>query len=166
MCAHKASQYSWESLHEVLGVAVGASVDHIKESYRLLSRKNCVTDAAYQTLINAEARRKYAALLQGKHSSSVQNGKDWGKRGRERCSCGHLLEEDDEWLCQECWNRQVYFVAFDISGGSIVHQDEFPWPSPDAEEKAPDAVTFGPFTIEEAEEFLAEKTNERNRGTI
>ncbi|MGA8149438.1 MAG: hypothetical protein WB952_00560 [Terriglobales bacterium] len=166
MRAVKTSQYTWQTLHEILGVAVGASIDHIKESYRLLSKKNSLTDAAYHTLIDPEERGKYGPLLQRNHSSSTEDGKDWGKRGRERCSCGRLLGEDDDWLCQECWDRQIYIVAFDMSGARIVHQDEFPWPSPDSEEKAPDAVAFGPFTIEEAEQFLAEMTLKRNRGPI
>ena len=166
MRSDNASQYAWQTLHEILGVAVGASIDHIKESYRLLSKKSSVTDAAYHTLIDPAERGKYEALRQRNHSSGTEDRKDWGKRGRERCSCGCLLKEDDEWLCQECWDRQVYFVAFDMSGARIVHQDEFPWPSVDSEERASDAVTFGPFTSKEAEEFLAETTHQRNRGPI
>ena len=166
MRAVRASEYTWQTLHEILGVAVGASIDHIRESYRLLSNKNSVTDAAYHALIDPEERGKYEAILQRNHSSSTEDGKDWGKRGRERCSCGRLLEEDDDWLCRECWDRQVYIVAFDMAGGRIVHQDEFPWPSPDSEERGSDAVAFGPFTIEDAEEFLAEMTHKRNRGPI
>ncbi len=166
MRTDKASQYTWQTLHEILGVAVGASIGHIEESYKLLSKKTPVTDAAYHTLIDPEERGKYEAPLQRNHSSDTEHGEGWGKRGRERCSCGRLLEEDDEWLCQECWDRQVYFVAFGMSGARIVHQDEFPWPSPDSEERASDTVTFGPFTSEEAENFLAETTRKRNRGPI
>lgn len=162
MRGDKASQHSWENLHDILGVPVGATIDHIKKSYGLLSAKNSVTDAAYRTPIDPEERGKHDAL----RSSGTGDGRDWGKRGRERCSCGRLLEEDDEWLCQECWDRQEYIVAFDISGGRIVHQDEFPWPSVDSEEKSSDAVTFGPFTIEEAKEFLEEVTKKRNRRPI
>src|SRR5579871_738445 len=142
----KASQYTWETLHQLLGIPVGASIDHIKKSYRLLSRKDPITDAAYRILIDPEERGRHHAL----HSPGNENGRDWGKRGRERCSCGRLLEEGDEWLCQECWDRQVYIVAFDISGDRIVHQDEFIWPPVYLEErKSSDAVAFGPFTFEE-----------------
>jgi hypothetical protein len=164
MCTDKASEYSWQKLHEILGVPVGATIAHIRESYTLLSRKNSVTDAAYQTLIDPEEREKYSALLQRNHSSQREDGKDWGKRGRERCSCRRILEDDDDWYCPDCWNKLSYFVAFDMYGASIVHEDEFPWPSPDSEEKATDAVTFGPFTLEEAQEFLLQKAELRNRG--
>ena len=133
-----------------------------RDPYGLLSAKNPVTDAAYRILTDPEERGKHHAL----RLSGTGDGRDWGKRGRERCSCGRLLEEDEEWLCQDCWGRQEYIVAFDISGGRIVHQDGFPWPSVDSEEKSSDAVTFGPFTIEEAKEFLADVTKKRNRQSI
>jgi len=84
MRADKSSQYTWETLHEILGIPLGASIDHIKKSYRLLSRKNSVTDAAYRILTDSEERGKHHAL----HSSGTEDGRDWGKRGRERCSCG------------------------------------------------------------------------------
>ena len=159
-------------LYEILGVPLGASIDHIKASYRLLSVKTSTTDAAYETLTDPEKRGKYDAwLMRGRDSQTIRNGQvedgnRWGKRGRERCSCGRILEEDDEWLCQECWDRQVYFVAFDMFGARIVHQDEFQWPAAGSEKKAFDPVTFGPFTEEEAEQFLFEKNKSRDRGSV
>ena len=35
--------------YEILGVPVGASINHIKDSYRLLTKKTVITDAAYET---------------------------------------------------------------------------------------------------------------------
>jgi curved DNA-binding protein CbpA len=159
------------SLYDVLGVPLGASIDHIRDSYRLLSNKTLATDAAYQTLTDPEKRGKYDASLRryARQTTQIERTKDgqsWGNRGRERCSCGRILEIDDEWLCQECWERQVYFVVFDMSGVRIVHQDEFLWPTAGSEEKALDPVAFGPFTEEEAEQFLSEKSKLRDRGSV
>lgn len=163
MSGEAASQYSWQTLHDLLGVALGASIEHIKESYRLLSRKNSVTDAAYYILIDPEERAKHGILKHRNRSSDAEEGKNWGKRGRERCSCGRLLEENDEWLCVECSDRQVYFVTFGMYGARIVHEDGLLWNSDNAEERASDTVIFGPFTSEEAKEFLAETTRKRDR---
>jgi len=159
-------------LYEILGVPLGASIDHIKASYCLLSDKTPTTDAAYETLTDPEKRGKYDAWLMrgGEHQTAqigrIEDGKRWGKRGRERCSCGRILEMDDEWLCQECRDRQVYVVAFDMFGARIVHQDEFPWPPAGSEREAPDPVTFGPFTREEAEEFVKQKSRRRDHGSV
>ena len=62
MAANKASQHTWEALHEILGVALGASIDHITESERPVLISS-VTDAAFRTLIDPEERGKYKALL-------------------------------------------------------------------------------------------------------
>lgn len=156
-------------LYAILGVPLGASIDHIKASYCLLSDKTATTDAAYETLIDPEKRGRYDAWLMRRRepqttpTKRAEDARHWGRRGRERCSCGRLLEPDDEWLCQDCWERQVYIVAFDILGARIVHQDEFPWPTANSEGKAADPVTFGPFTREEAEEFVKAKSRWRDR---
>jgi|HubBroStandDraft_2_1064218.scaffolds.fasta_scaffold601556_1 hypothetical protein len=117
--------------YDILGVPMGASIDHVKDSYRLLTKKTLMTDVAYRTLTDTEKRRECTAWLleesKSKAHSQIANtreGQDWGKRGRERCSCGKILEIDDEWNCKECWGRLEYGVVFDMFGGHIVHESE------------------------------------------
>jgi DnaJ-class molecular chaperone len=64
-----------QTYYEILGVPIGASINHIKDSYRLLTRKTTVTDVAFQTLINPDKRSKYDAWLIDKiqASSSIPN---------------------------------------------------------------------------------------------
>lgn len=52
-----------QTYYEILGVPIGASLNHIKDSYRLLTRKTTVSDVAYQTLTNPDKRSKYDAWL-------------------------------------------------------------------------------------------------------
>jgi curved DNA-binding protein CbpA len=151
-----------KTLYEVLGVPIGASADHIKDSYRLLSNKTSATDAAYETLTDPEMRAKYDTSFVSAHQSRSENR--WGKRGRERCSCGRTLEVDDEWLCEECWASQVYFIVFDLFGARTVHQDDFLWPTADSDETSTGPTTLGPFTKMEAQQFLAEQKRLRDRG--
>jgi len=52
--------------YEVLGVPMGASINHVKDSYRLLTKKNPVTDAAYEVLTDPQKRREYNSQLMQK----------------------------------------------------------------------------------------------------
>jgi hypothetical protein len=157
--------------YDVLGVPRGASIDHIKDSYRLRTRRSPITDVAYRTLTDPERRQKYDGwLVDGSRSQTqppierTQGEQDWGRRGRERCSCGQLLRVDDEWLCRECWGRLEYLVVFDVFGGRIVHETEMPLAiESDDETCSPYATCFGPFTKEEAEAFLKEKDETQDR---
>jgi curved DNA-binding protein CbpA len=163
--------------YDLLGVPQGASIEHIKASYRLLTVKTVITDIAYRTLSDPDLRREYDASLGDKsglersHSQGdvTKDAKDWGRRGRERCSCGTILGTDDEWLCQECWGNLNYFVVFDMSGGHILHESSM-FETPDSEtqsssQASSDSVAFGPFTRYEAESFLEEKNRMRAKRT-
>ena len=155
--------------YDILGVPTGASTDHIRDSYRLLTNKTQITDFAYENLTDPEKRQKYDHWLrvgcklqtqpQVEHTHEEQR---WGKRGRERCSCGKVLNIDDEWLCQECWERLEYFVVFNLFGAFIIHEsqmlDATQTDNPEGSEIS-SATCFGPFTQEEAEAFLV-KSNE------
>jgi len=44
--------------YDILGVPMGASIDQIKDSCRLLTRKTLMTDIAYRTLTDPEKRRE------------------------------------------------------------------------------------------------------------
>ena|ERR1700680_174769 len=157
--------------YDVLGVPVGASINHIKDSYRLRTEKSPITDVAYQTLTDPKKRQKYDGWIVDRTSAQVQpqieptqGEQAWGRRGRERCSCGKLLKMDDEWLCQECWGRLEYLVVFDMFGGRIIHETELLIGNEsDDEADSPYATCFGPFTKEEAEAFLKEKSETRDR---
>lgn len=67
--------------YEILGVPVGASIDHIKASYRLLSTKTLITDLAYKTLVSPEERQAYHAELieesQWNLQPSIQSAGDY-----------------------------------------------------------------------------------------
>jgi hypothetical protein len=39
-----------QTLYDILGIPCGVGVDHIKDSYRLLTRKTSLTDGAYAVL--------------------------------------------------------------------------------------------------------------------
>jgi curved DNA-binding protein CbpA len=157
--------------YDVLGVPVGASIDHIKDSYRLLAKKSPITDLAYQTLTDPKKRQKYDGCLMDRtdpqtrpQTEAAQGERDWGLRGRERCSCGMFLKVDDEWLCEDCWGRLEYLVVFDLFGGRIIHETELEIVSEtDEEADSPYATCFGPFTKEEAEVFLKERNETRNK---
>jgi hypothetical protein len=154
------------SHYEVLGVPIGAGIDHIRDSYRLLGKRNATTEVAFRILTDPAKRLEYDSWLRrgGKPeagSPAVRAGEeqDWGRRGRERCSCGKILGVDDEWLCHDCTGKLNYLVVFDMLGGRIVHDSD-----PSVIGLAIEAPTsFGPFTIEEAVAFLKEKNDTRNR---
>ena len=96
--------------YDILGVPMGASIDHIKASYRLLTRKTLITDVAYQSLTAPENRREYNAWLV---KESPGDEDKWGKRGRERCSCGAILQPGDEWNCPnagQLWNIMSFLM--------------------------------------------------------
>src|ERR1022692_2085058 len=58
--------------YEILGVPVGASINHIKDSYRLLTKKTVITDAAYETHTHPATRREYNAQLAGEFEAVVR----------------------------------------------------------------------------------------------
>jgi hypothetical protein len=157
--------------YDILGVPTGAGVNHIRDSYRLLTKKTSITDLAYQTLTDPAKLREYDAWLgqsmpQGQEEAKIEP--DWGVRGREKCSCGVVLNLDDDWYCPECCLKVFYFVVFDMFGGHILHEDQvFTEPDPDGNEsrQVPPAFcsAFGPFTIEEAEDFLRERNKLRGK---
>ena len=70
---------------------------------------------------------------------------------------------DDEWLCQECWGRLEYLVVFDMFGGRIIHETELLIGNESDDERTPVCDLLGPFTKEEAEAFLKEKNDTRDR---
>lgn len=159
--------------YDILGVPIGAGIDHIKDSYRLLTLKTVITDVAYRTLTDPLKRREYSAwLLEDSRSETheqiqrTQESQDWGSRGRERCSCGKILKIDDEWHCQECWGKLEYYVVFDMFGGYILHDSQMPvvteadgqtyW-------QVPYGSLLGPFPKEEAEAVLKEKNEMREK---
>ena len=153
--------------YDLLGVPFGATIQHIKDSYRYLTAKTPITDIAFRTLTDPDQRREYDATLHGTRSQiePAQDGQDWGSRGRERCDCGTILKADDDWYCQECLGKMDYFVAFDMSGGYIVHESQV-WETPESEGQSSsqglsDWVVFGPFTKQEAEKVLEEKNRMR-----
>jgi curved DNA-binding protein CbpA len=56
-------QSKGRNYYAVLGVPVGASINHVKDSYRLLSKKSPITDAAYEILTDPRKRKEYNAQL-------------------------------------------------------------------------------------------------------
>ena len=162
-----------QTYYDILGVPMGAGIDHIKDSYRLLTRKTLITNAAYRTLTDPEKRLEYdAQIVEGAKSEAqpqierTQEEQDWGSRGRERCSCGKVLKIDDDWYCQECAGKLEHFVVFDMFGGYIVHDSQMPLVTePGGQDywQAPYGSLFGPFTREEAEAFLKERNEKRKK---
>jgi len=153
--------------YDILGVPTGASLEHIKSSYRLLSKKTPLTDAAYQALVDPGKRREYDAWLTNQ-PPQPQEEKDWGVRGREKCSCGRILNLDEDWYCSECCGKLDYYVVFDMFGGHIIHDEQMPIvtdPDGNSYWQVPFGSLFGPFTKEEAEEVLQEKDRLREVGT-
>lgn len=144
---------------EILGVPAGASISHVKDSYRLLTRKSHATDVAYAILTDPVKRGEYVTA----QSHSSEGDRDWGRRGRERCSCGVVLEIDDEWNCQTCWAKLDYHVVLGPVGAHIIHDSEIPLvTTPEGEsyyEVPYSGELHGPFTIFEATEF-ARRHNE------
>jgi hypothetical protein len=159
--------------YDLLGVPLGASVQHIRDSYRFLTAKTPLTDIAYDTLTNPDQRREYDATLRDQSRSvdpesqieRTQDQENWGQRGRERCDCGTILKTDDDWYCQECCTKLDYCVVFDMSGGHLVHESKMfgtPELKPQSSSRASyDCVVFGPFTKEEAVTFLEQKNRMR-----
>ena len=146
--------------HDSLGVPMGASIDHIKDSCRLLPRTNPITDAADRTLPTVEQRPEYDVWVAAQSTpKSAEEEQNLGSRGRERCDCGEVLKPEDDWYCEECWGSADYFVVFDVFGGYII-KDKMPLIlGSDGNEywHAPYDSLFGPFTKEEAQIVLEEK---------
>jgi hypothetical protein len=159
--------------YDLLGVPLGASSQHIRDSYRFLTAKTTLTDIAYRTLTDPDQRREYDATLRDKSGSVdpsefTQDEKNWGHRGRERCDCGTILKTADDWYCQECATKLDYCVVFGMSGGYIVHESQMvgtPELKGQSTSQVSDCVVFGPFTKEEAETFLEEKNRMRGKTT-
>jgi len=164
-----------QTYYDILGIPTGAGIDHIKASYRLLATKTVFTEAAYRALTDPEKRRQYDAWMLGGFKPEAEQRdagghtkveQDWGKRGRERCSCGKVLQPDDEWHCQECWGKLEYYVVFDMFGGYVVHDSQMPIVTePDGQtyQRAPYGTLYGPFPKEEAEVILKEKSELRKK---
>jgi hypothetical protein len=58
---------------------VGASIDHIRDSYRLLTRKTFITDIAYRILTDPKERRQYnAELLEGSQPTVTRDNQSAG----------------------------------------------------------------------------------------
>jgi len=52
-----------QTLYDILGIPCGVGVDHIKDSYRLLTKKTPVTDGAYAVLSDPVEKQRYDAEL-------------------------------------------------------------------------------------------------------
>ncbi len=164
-----------QTYYDILGIPTGAGIDHIKASYRLLATKTVFTEAAYRALTDPEKRREYDAWMLGGFIPEAEQRdadgptkveQDWGKRGRERCSCGKVLQLDDEWHCRECWGKLEYYVVFDMFGGHIVHDSQMPIVTePDGQTywQVPYGTLYGPFPKEEAEVVLKGKNELRKK---
>ena len=123
------------SHYDVLGVPRGASIDHIKDSYRLLTKKTPLTDSAYRVLTDPILRRHY----------------DTGLREREQ---GETTEQEDD-----------YFVACNKGDWQVLRDRDVEWelqaflPEGKIRLNSP-KLTFGPFSQIEAEEFAERKKRE------
>jgi len=78
--------------YDILGVPNGASVAHIKDSYRLLTRKTLITDAVYEVLTDPIRRGEYNVELVRTHKPLTPWVDEWGS---ER-SDGHPIKEKAE----------------------------------------------------------------------
>jgi hypothetical protein len=125
------------TLYETLGIPVGASIDHVKDSYRLLTRKSHITDAAYRVLTDPTQRREY-------------DGKLFGQSDTARSP----TEQEED-----------YFVVQDDAGWHVITDKDVGWelqsflPDGKISLKAP-KPNFGPFSKSEAEEFAERKRHE------
>lgn len=127
--------------YDILGIPIGVGIDHVKDSYRLLTRKNSVTDAAYRVLTDPARRKGYDSKLL-----------------RETGVTETPIEQDGD-----------YFVAQDDAGWHVLRDKDVGWelqsflPDGSVRLKAPKPL-FGPFSEDEAEEFARVKGN--NSGQI
>jgi hypothetical protein len=64
--------------YDILGVPNGASFAHIKDSYRLLTRKTLITDAVYEVLTDPMRRREYDVELVRTHKPLTPWVDEWG----------------------------------------------------------------------------------------
>ena len=51
------------TLYDILGIPCGVGVDHIKDSYRLLTKRTPLTDGAYEVLSDPAKKQQYDAKL-------------------------------------------------------------------------------------------------------
>lgn len=52
-----------QTLYDILGIPCGVGVGHVKDSYRLLSKKTAITDGAYEILSDPVQKQRYDAEL-------------------------------------------------------------------------------------------------------
>jgi hypothetical protein len=122
--------------YDVLGVAMGASIDHVKDSYRLLTKKSPATDAAYRVLTDPTLRRDYDSKLRAGETTH-----------------------------NPVAHREDYFVVCDGAVWQVIGDRDVGWelqalfPDRKVRVKAPKPV-FGPFSKMEAEEFAERKRHE------
>ena len=57
------SAHRSQTLYDILGVPCGVGADHIKDSYRLLTKKTPLTDGAYAVLTDPIKKQRYDAEL-------------------------------------------------------------------------------------------------------
>src|SRR5208337_4602509 len=123
-----------QTYYGILGVPMGASIDHIKDSYRLLTKKSPATDAAYEILTDPRQRRGYDSEL-------------WTERGATQVPA----EQEGE-----------FYVTHDDTGWHVIGDNEVGWelesflPDRRVRLKAP-RLLFGPFFSKREAEEVAEE---------
>jgi DnaJ-class molecular chaperone len=64
-----------QTLYDILGIPCGVGVDHIKDSYRLLTKKTPLTDGAYAVLSdpvkNSDMMPSYGQRLESSEDQSL-----------------------------------------------------------------------------------------------
>jgi curved DNA-binding protein CbpA len=123
-----------QTYYAILGVPIGASIDHLKASYRLLTKKNPVTDNAYQVLTDPTRRQEYDSQLRADI---------------------HSIESSTE-------QEETYCVVHDDTGWHVLKDSEVGWEldsflSDQRVRLSAPKLLFGPFSRTEADEFAEEK---------
>lgn len=117
--------------YDVLGVPIGASIDHIKDSYRLLTNKSRATDAAYRVLTDSVLRKDYDSK-RGKYLlTQAETREDFFVISDE--AGWHAVSDND--------------VGWELLGFLSDRRVRLEPPKP----------VFGPFSRAEAKEFAAHK---------
>ena len=119
--------------YEILGVPIGASIDHVKDSYRLLTKRSPITAEAYDVLTDPTQRDKYDSDLL-----------------REKTTARDPEQEGD------------YFVGQDDAGWHIVADKDLGWElhsflSEGRIRLSAPTRLLGPFSRSEAREVAAKK---------
>jgi hypothetical protein len=85
--------------YEILGVPNGATVAHIKDSYRLLTRKTLITDAVYEVLTDPIKRREYNTELVRTHKPLTPWFDEWGSERSNGLPITEKVEpRDGSWV--------------------------------------------------------------------